>query len=164
MYGLVLQDWVTVRGATTAPLIQEETDWLVTTDYQDLMAWIDVRASTNPPIIHLETSPSIDDVLFASMNSSGYLMSFTGPLVAQLQLGVAAVPLAQFLRWRILPSVASWDATFRILVAANAPGLISPSDNSSKARPPTIDLNPLPFDPFYYDPLSGKRGLKGFLR
>jgi len=123
MYGLVLQDWVTVSGSTTAMLVQDESDWLDMTPFQDLTAWIQVNEATNAPSLYLETAPSKDDVLFVSMSAGGFPLSTPGVQVGQLQLGLAAVPLAQFLRWRIAPVVSGWDVTFRILLAANAPGM-----------------------------------------
>lgn len=157
MYGMVLQNWVVISGSTNNPVVQEDADWLDMTDYQDLTAWIDVRASTNSPTLYLETAPAADEVLFASMNTTGYTMTAsTTPLVAVLALGLAAVPLAQLLRWRIVPPAGgSWDATFRILIAANAPGLISPGDETAKLRAPIIDIDPIPSYPIEWSPRSG---------
>jgi hypothetical protein len=163
---MVLQNWVTILGSTNTPVIQEDSDWLDMTDYQDLTAWIDVRSATGAPSIVLETAPSADEVLFVSMSAAPIaLPPATNPLIVSLALGLAAVPIAQLLRWRIIPPGAggSWDLTFRILVAANAPGLISPDDYASKAWQPTVNLDPVPYDPTYYSDTGRQRGL-GTLR
>lgn len=131
MHSFVLQEWTTVRGQSAAPLIQAEPDWLDLAPFQDLVAWIDVRGSsgTTTPVLYLETAPAKDDVLFVSMNGTfaipnGYTMTAANsPQVAQLLMGVAVTPLARFLRWKIIGPASLWDATFRIVVAANSPGM-----------------------------------------
>ncbi len=144
MQTFVLQDWVLVQGSNANDLIQTERHWLDLSPFQDLIAWIDVRAATSPssPTLFLETAPSKDELLFVSMNGSiatptGYpMVSGNTPLVAQLALGTAATPLATFLRWRIRGPAITWNAAFRIVVAANSPGWMTPSADS----PGTVNL------------------------
>lgn len=131
MHSFVLTDWVTIRGASATAVVQAEPEWLDLSSFQDLVAWIDVREASGAPApqLYLETAPAKDDVLFVSMNGSvvtpvGYTMTAsTTPLVASLFMISAPTPLARFVRWKIIGPAGAWDATFRILLAANSPGL-----------------------------------------
>lgn len=126
MYSFVLQDWTSLEGVGTVSVIQSEHDWLDMSPFQDVVLWIDVRQATTSPTPNLliETSPSKDESLFVSMNSTAIPMTASpSPFILQLLMGSAAVPVAQYLRWKISSGGGTWEATFRILVAANAPGL-----------------------------------------
>lgn len=133
MYSFVLQDWITLGGFSSSQIIQTEQDWLDMTPYQDVVAWLDVReASTSPAAkIYLETAPSKDGSLFMPMLAGGTALGAAPtPVIVQLLMGSAAVPIAQYLRWRVQGTggpLSLWDTTFRILVAANAPGLQPPT-------------------------------------
>jgi hypothetical protein len=141
MQTFVLQDWVLIEGTNATDVIQTEPNWLDLSPFQDLIAWIDVRGATSvptAPVLFLDTSPSKDDLMFASMNgAAGYPLSTTSspppPYVAQLQLGVAAVPLATFLRWRLRGPASSWYASIRIIIAANSPGWMQTSPDAPGA-------------------------------
>jgi hypothetical protein len=125
MYGFVLQDWITVRGGSIADIIQGESTWMGFSSFQDIVIWLDVREMTTPGTSltwFYETSPSKDNNLFSTMAST--VVSTLTPGVQTIQkviLSSASVPLATWVRWRLSPSGATtpWDATFRILVAAN---------------------------------------------
>lgn len=133
MYSFVLQDWITVGGTGGGTLIQSEQDWLDMSPFQDVVAWLDVREVTGgpAPVLAFETAPAKDEPLFMGMAATATtLVAAGGPVIVQLLMGSAAVPIAQFLRWKITSGV-TWDATFRILVAANAPGL-QPDDENRK--------------------------------
>ncbi len=139
MYGYVLQDWITIRGASvtagTGDIIQGESTWMGFSSFQDAVFWIDVREGTFPTggaaslTWFIETSPSKDNNLFTAMPTAGSGLALTSaftPGVQTLQKVILAsnpgVPLATWVRWRVSPSGtggAPWDATFRILVAAN---------------------------------------------
>lgn len=133
MYSFVLQDWITVGGAAGASVIQGEKDWLDMSPFQDVVAWIDVRNApiSNQPSIKLETAPSKDESLFTFMGSgAGITMAASAtPTVVQYLMGSAAVPIAECLRWKITGGAVAWEVTFRILVAANAPGLQPEDEN-----------------------------------
>lgn len=141
MYSFVLQDWITIRGTDTTSFIQTEKDWLDMSPYQDVVAWLDVRSETsNGPttynVLYLETAPAPDDSLFQPMNAIGANMQAQPtPTVIQYLMGSATVPVAQFVRWRIVgaPTAGKWDVTFRILLAANAPGLHPPDTSAMSA-------------------------------
>ena len=133
MYSFVLQDWTTVGGAAGSTVIQGEKDWLDMSPFQDIVAWIDVRDATltNTPFIKLETAPSKDESLFMFMGSGAgiAMVGAPTPTVVQYLMGSATVPVAECLRWKIIGGAVTWQATFRILVAANAPGLQPEDEN-----------------------------------
>jgi hypothetical protein len=120
MHAFILQDWTTIRGAVTT-IVQQETDWLDLSPYQDVVFWIDVKESTNSPTFTLQTSPSKDDSLFTAMIPGSNAGSGTLTIQSAF-MTTANVPLARFVRWQI-SGAPTWDATFRILVAANSPGM-----------------------------------------
>jgi len=70
MHAFILQDWNTIRGASTiATVIQSEDNWLDLTPYQDVMFWVDCRAFTGTTVqIQFQTSPTKDDSLFTALN------------------------------------------------------------------------------------------------
>jgi hypothetical protein len=45
------------------------------------------------------------------------------PTVIKTPMLSASVPIARYLRWRLTSTNTPWDATFRIIVAANSPGM-----------------------------------------
>lgn len=144
MYSFVLQNWITINGTSSTPIVQTEQDWLEMSPYQDVVAWIDVRefTGTQAPTLALETAPAKDDILFVSMTSTtiNMLVTTTAPQIVQFLMGTTTVPVAQFLRWKVtgFPTGTPplWDVTFRIFVAANAPGLQPPSPDAQLLLPP----------------------------
>lgn len=142
MYGYVLQDWITIRGTTaaagnayggTGDIIQGESTWMGFSSFQDVVFWLDVREATLPSTglnWYFETSPTKDQILFTSMPTAATaaISLATGwtPGVQSLTKVILAsgpsVPLATWVRWRVSPinaSAQTWDATFRVLCAAN---------------------------------------------
>ncbi len=126
MHAYTLQDWTTIRAASGLNTItQEEGGWLDLAPYQDVVFWIDTKSSTATPTITFQTSPSKDDVLFVAV-VAGYAMPIAGvtaPVVVSAPMTAASVPLARYLRWQLTSSTTPWDATFRVLVSANSPGM-----------------------------------------
>ncbi len=130
MYGYTLQDWITIRGGTTVTSItQGEQDWMGFAPYQDLVLWLDLREVTlggaTNLIFNYETAPTKDDILFTPMVSGPTITTVpASPTVTKVLLSQnPTVPLARWVRWRISvtgTATSSWDATFRILCAANA--------------------------------------------
>lgn len=127
MYGFVLQDWISIKNsvASTTPIIQNESDWIGFSAFQDIAFWIDIRAvtvSTGSLTLDLQTSPTKDEVLFKAMNSVTTLAVATPviPIPKTLLAANPAVPLATWVRWAITPTAsATWDVTFRIIASAN---------------------------------------------
>src|SRR5579883_1858565 len=56
MRSYLLQDWTTIRGASTLSTVtQQETDWLDLAPFQDVAFWIDVKEVTNTVTLALQT-------------------------------------------------------------------------------------------------------------
>jgi hypothetical protein len=133
MHGHVLQDFVTIRGASTVTTVtQTESAWLDVTPYQDLFAWIDVREVTlgtwTGIQINLQTAPIKDEFLFVNLQATP--LSVTGALstpsiiqvIYSAGSGTNKVALGSLLRWQLAPTggtASTWDITFRIAVCCN---------------------------------------------
>lgn len=133
MKGFVVQDWLTIRGASGAvsPIAQSQPFWLDLSDYRDVIAWLEVAEFTIDAgvslLLNYQTSPFEDEQLFNSM--SGPLTIANGVTVTQM-LADRSPPLARYFRGKLEPSAvtaAAWDITFRILIAVNRPGYRTPS-------------------------------------
>jgi hypothetical protein len=122
VHSFVLCDWQTIRGGNGATVTQSENEWLDLEAYQDVTLWLQVSEITGSPTCTYQTSPTADDSLFQSMTSSAVTMTAGTTTVTQVLMLSATVPLARFVRWQLAGS-GTWDATFRIMVAANAPGM-----------------------------------------
>jgi len=129
MHTFVLQDWTTIRGTSNNTIAQGEKGWLDLSPFQDLFAWVDVRELTSTPSLFFDTSPTEDENFFVSMTGAtnvtggSSLVVATSPAIVKLPMLTATVPLARYLRWRLVGPAAAWDVTMRIVVAANSPGM-----------------------------------------
>lgn len=123
MHSYVLQDWITIRGSGTTPIPQGESSWLDLAPYQDVNFWLDVREFTGAtPTITFQTAPIKEEVLFQPLFGAVTLtLSPSNPY--RCLLFNASVPVARYVRWLLTGPAGTWDATFRVLVAANALGL-----------------------------------------
>ena len=127
MYGFVLQDWITVRSNVGTSIVQNESDWLGFSSFQDIAFWIDVRGvnptSGNAIVLDLQTAPTKDEILFKAMTGCTVNPLVTGsplPIAKCLISANPAIPLSTWVRWVLTPTNATlWDVTFRILVSAN---------------------------------------------
>lgn len=119
MKSIVLQDWTTVRGSGTTPVIQTSDLWLDLAAYGDVIFWLDVREVTNPGAgsvtLTYETAPLKDEILFQPMLTVSNV-SVGAPTISKVLLASnPAVPLARFVRWKLVGSTAgTWDVTFRV--------------------------------------------------
>jgi hypothetical protein len=120
MHAFILQEWTTIRGGVTT-VTQGEDGWLDLTPYQDLVFWVDVREATGTPSITLQTSPTKDESLFTAVVAATTISASATPVVIKATLSGATVPVARYLRWQ-LNGTPTWDATLRVLIAANSPG------------------------------------------
>jgi hypothetical protein len=124
VHAFVLQDWILVKGTTTTVLqvTQAEHGWLDLEEYQDVVFWLMVNevAGTTCAISY-QTSPTADETLFSTM-ATVTLTAATAPVVTQVLMLAASVPLARYVRWQ-LNGTGSWEASFRVMVAANSPGM-----------------------------------------
>jgi hypothetical protein len=124
MHSFMLQDWTTIRGAVTT-VTQSEDQWLDLTSYQDVIFYVDCREFTGTTTaIGFQTSPTKDETLFTNIVAA---TNFTtaGVQVYKVILSAvgANVPLARYVRWQINGPAGTWDATFRVVVTANSPGM-----------------------------------------
>jgi len=142
MRSFVLADWNTVRGQSASPatqVTQDETTYLDLEQYSDVVIYLDVRELTtgggaNIVTFNFETAPSKDDPRDSSGNPTFFqtiasqsltsASSISNTFVLRVLMMTASVPLARYLRWRVVgPTSQTWDTTFRAIVAANSPGL-----------------------------------------
>ena len=126
MDAFVLQDWVTVRGATSTTVTQSESEWLDLAPHEDVVFWLQVTENTSTPTLLYQTSPNKDESFFAAqtsgMTGTGVaLVATTATIVTPALAWSATFPLARYVRWQIIPPAAAFDVTMRILVAAVAP-------------------------------------------
>ena len=125
MHTFILQDWTAVAGPSGAAVTQDETGWLDLAPFQDVVIYLDCREATptgTPPTIYLETAPAKENSLFQALVSS-VLAASSAPRVLRCLMLNSTTPLARYLRWRITGPTSAWDASFRVLVAANSPGM-----------------------------------------
>ena len=132
MYGFLLQDWITIRGANS-PLVstitQTESNWVSLQPYQDIIFWLEVReitlSSATSISVNYETAPTKDESLFTAMVTGPAVTAAANvPTITKVLLSQnPTCPLARWVRWRLSVTgtpVAAWDMTFRITAAANA--------------------------------------------
>ena len=119
-----MQDWVCISGAggNPTPLItsipQGADAWLDVLPYEDLVFYLDVKEVTNTVTMNYETAPIPQESSFLPMVPPFALTP--GLRVDPVLAAYAAIPRAQFVRWRLTNAggSGSWDVTFRIWLAA----------------------------------------------
>lgn len=121
MHTYVLQDWTTVQANVTT-ITQSEAGWLDLTGYQDAVFYVEIGSATSFPTLNLQTAPTADESLFVSMTSGTTMLGSSTPAVVPVFMKPSPTPIARYVRWQITGSP-SWNATFRITVAANSPGM-----------------------------------------
>jgi len=126
----VLQDIITVRGSSTT-VTQTEADWLDLEQYQDVVIWLEVRevtpSSAATVTLNVQTSPTKDEAFFNaaniySQNLVGMTMGVQTPTKVIMST-TSGTPLARYVRWQMVSGSTPFDATFRLVIAANAPGM-----------------------------------------
>ena len=129
MYGVLWQDWTTLRlTGTTNVVMQSEPLWLDVDDYRDVIFWLEVKqlalGGAGAVLLSYETSPSKDEALFRPMVGAFPLGVTTSPFLTRvLEAQNPTVPLSTWIRWRLFLSgtpTAEWGATLRIHLALNA--------------------------------------------
>jgi len=127
MFAFLLQEWLTIQSATSGAITQGEAGWLDLSDFLDVVVFLEtkqVSASSGAMGMSYQTSPTKDAVLFQNMYDPTTVAMAVGVTTTVLLRDTALCPLARWLRWQILPTSGgtSYQATFRIWVAANQPG------------------------------------------
>lgn len=127
MHAFTLQDWRTVRGAPSVTSVTQTEDcWLDLAGYQDVVAWLDVKNFTSSGAtvqLAYQSAVTKDEILFQGLVSPIALAA--GVSITSMLKELTATPLARWFRWQISVSgspSATWDATFRVLLVANAIG------------------------------------------
>ena len=141
MFCFPLTNWTTMRGAISVTTItQSESQWLDLTGFEDIVTWLEVKNLTpgggTGVTLQYQTGPTKDEALFAG-TAAAFVMT-TGVTVTNALMSAASVPLARWLRWQLGSgaATASWDATFRIWVAANiGPHPLRPQITAPSLRP-----------------------------
>ncbi|MGO9837504.1 MAG: hypothetical protein ACLP1X_25210 [Polyangiaceae bacterium] len=127
MRAFVLQDWLTIRGASTVTsVIMNETQYAQLDAYQDAIFWLQVSEVTlggaAAVTLNYETAPLKDESLFSSMATAPITtVAMSPPTITKVLLSQnPAVPLSRWVRWRLVQSSSTgWDVTFRLLLVAN---------------------------------------------
>lgn len=124
MQPIIMQDWITIRGAASSVVIMSQADWILTAPFQDITFYLEVREVTGTtPTISYETAPGRDESLFKLMGAAAINLVVAPPvIVTPFTLANATVPVSHWTRWKITGPAALWDATFRIMAAGNSIG------------------------------------------
>ena len=124
MHAFVLQNWLTLSGSSSVTSItQGEESWLDLSPFQDVVFHVQCseRAGGGTARVLFQTAPAKDESLFKTMALTTLVGGTTS--VVPAPMFTAAVPLARYVRWIVTGPSTGWDATFRVLVTANAPGM-----------------------------------------
>jgi hypothetical protein len=131
MDSFVLEDWVTVQGATGVTVTQGEGGWLDLEAFEDVVFWLLVNNASptgaGAPTLLYQTAPTKDEAFFATQTAGMTgtpvtLVSAAGTAVVTPVLAWnAPFPLARWVRWQIPAVSAPFTVTMRIVVAATAP-------------------------------------------
>jgi hypothetical protein len=127
MQSFLLQDWVTIRSASSLTIVTQSEDcWLDLSGFQDVVAWLEVKNFTSSGAtvqLAYQSAATKDEAFFLALASA--LSIAQGLTITTVRKDTTATPLARWLRWQLSVSgspTATWDATFRIFIAANAIG------------------------------------------
>ncbi len=118
----LMQDWITVAGATSGSVIQAAPTWLDLAPYQDVVIWLEVAEVAQT--LEFQTAPARDNRLFLPIARS----QATGTTRLVLQVGDsptlsnAPAQIARWLRWVASGGASNWTMTFRVTVMANRQG------------------------------------------
>ena len=120
MKGLILQDWITIRGQNdTTSVTQGANGWVDLGDAEDLAFFLDVReVSTIAPKMAYETAACEQAGAFLPMVPA--FAPVIGQRVDWVYTNMAGVPPARFIRWKLQPGGVPWDITFRLWLASYA--------------------------------------------
>jgi hypothetical protein len=129
MESFVLQDWVTIRGASGVTVTQGESSWLDLAPYEDIVFWLLVSevTGTPTPVLLFQTAPTKDESFFAAQ-TLGMTGSSVSLVPGSATSGITPAfawsspfPLARYVRWQIPAVTSAWDVTLRIMVSVSSP-------------------------------------------
>ena len=122
MQPIVMQDWITIRGAASTTVIQSQADWIFTAPFQDVTFYLDVRefSPSAAVIVSYQTAPAREEAMFQNMFSTAAITTtgLIGP--TNVYLANAAIPVSHWTRWKLSAGALTWDLTFRIMMAGNS--------------------------------------------
>jgi hypothetical protein len=124
-----LQDFVTIRGQSSVTSVtQGESAWLDLSGFQDLTIWLDVKEFSvgggTAVTMTYQTAPTREESLFVGMLATTVTMA-NGVTISPVLAATATTAVARLVRWKLSVTgtpTSAWDATFRVWIAANAPG------------------------------------------
>jgi hypothetical protein len=124
MHTFILEDWLSIGGPGSDTMTQEEAHWLDLEPFQDVVFFVECREpATAGPTLTLQTAPAKDESLFTAIAASVTLNASAAPQLVNAVMTSATVPLARYVRWQVAGPAGGWNATFRVLVVANSPGM-----------------------------------------
>jgi hypothetical protein len=127
MHTFILADWSTVSGMGGDSITQEDIHYLDLEPFQDVVFYVECREATtssSAPVLALQTAPTKDESMFSQIGATVSLTASTAPTTVSVLLATASLPLARYVRWKITgPASGGWDASFRVIVTANSPGM-----------------------------------------
>lgn len=100
--------------------------------FSDIVFWLEVKSVTLGGLtsitLEYQTAPAKDESLFVAMVPAVTLTAGTSPTITKVLLSQnPAVPLARWVRWKIIPNgtpTGEYGVCFRIHFAANAVGIV----------------------------------------
>jgi hypothetical protein len=117
--------YITIRSGGTN-VTQDEDGYLDLSSFQDVFFYLDCKEFAGSPAsqIQFETSPTKDDSLFQVLTNCGPTAFTVAVTVFKNILSTNPnVPLARYVRWKYVAASGTTDATFRVYVLANSPGM-----------------------------------------
>jgi hypothetical protein len=127
----IIQDWISLSGSTNT-IIQNESAWVETVNYQDGLYYTQVSAAgTSGSTLMLQSSPTKDDIFFdaSAGGTPGSVATFilvnssTGvlPLFFSRWSTAPSQALGRYLRWKLICGT-NVTCTFRIWAVFNQAG------------------------------------------
>ncbi len=116
MKGVILADWMTVRGnSSLSPTItQGEACWMDAGDHEDAVFYLEVKEVTGTLTFSYETATVPEANTFITLVAFTLV---TGTRTDLVLASYASPPILRYLRWKLQGSSNPFDATFRVHVA-----------------------------------------------